>query len=116
MDSDQSDEYWEPFSAREEFKDLQPLPQDDGPDPVVKIAYNKQCNSVSSQLIHDFHLTSLDFSVSETYDYFRAIYASGEVSERALLVTQEAAELNPANYTVWHHRRKLLKALNVNYN
>jgi protein farnesyltransferase/geranylgeranyltransferase type-1 subunit alpha len=49
------------------------------------------------------------------FGYFRALLASArereEVSERALRLTELCASLNPANYTVWQHRRYLLSRL-----
>lgn len=70
---------------------MTPLPQDDGPSPVVAIAYRD-----------DFR---------ETMDYFRSLYSSRELSPRSLLLTSLAISVNPANYTVWHFRRQVLEAL-----
>lgn len=114
MDSDST----VPLSERPEWSDVVPLTQDDGPNPVVRIAYKE-----------DFR---------ETMDYFRAIYRSDERSARALRLTEEALRLNSGNYTVtdpssfalvllflkswiwldcnflkvWHFRRLVLEELN----
>ena len=39
---------------------------------------------------------------------------SEEISERAFELTETCARLNPANYSVWEYRRKILKGLGKN--
>ncbi|XP_076639085.1 protein farnesyltransferase/geranylgeranyltransferase type-1 subunit alpha-like isoform X1 [Colletes latitarsis] len=79
------------YKNREEWSDVTPVPQDDGPNPIVAIDYSDRFR--------------------DCYDYFRAILKSGEKSERALALTATCTLNNPANYAVWQYRREILKAL-----
>ncbi|KAF6162178.1 hypothetical protein GIB67_008307, partial [Kingdonia uniflora] len=92
-DSDSDSEKRIPFSKRLDFSDLQPILQDDGPNPVVPINYSD-----------DFR---------EIMDYFRAVYLIDERTPRSFAVTTETINANPGNYTVWHFRRLILEALGV---
>ncbi|RWW24436.1 hypothetical protein GW17_00011273 [Ensete ventricosum] len=69
-----------PLSARPEWSDVRPVPQDDGPNPVAPIAYRDEFR--------------------ETMDYFRAVYLADERSRRAIDLTTEVIGMNPGNYTV----------------
>lgn len=95
MSDSSDDEYkkptWVLYKDRDEWKDVAPLPQDDGEEPVVSIAYSKE--------------------FSDCYDYLRAVMKSGEKSDRVLKLTADAASMNPSNYTVWQFRREVLKAM-----
>lgn len=82
---------WTRLSSLPEWCDVVPAPTaSDGPQ-VVAIHYDAQSD--------------------EVLRYFRAIYESGEVSERALRLSEMAIEVNPAHYTAWQRRWELLQAM-----
>lgn len=81
-----------PYSEKPEWADVTPVPQDDGPDPLVVIRYPP--------------------GFAEVHSYFRAIQQKDEFSERALHLTNDVIEHNAANYTAWYYRRRCLKELN----
>mmetsp|Transcript_60360 Transcript_60360/g.167112 ORF Transcript_60360/g.167112 Transcript_60360/m.167112 type:complete len:338 (+) Transcript_60360:88-1101(+) len=80
-----------PYSERPEWKDVVPVPQDDGPEPLAVIRYPP--------------------GFEEAHSYFRAVQQRNEFSERALRLTADVIEHNSANYTAWYYRRRCLKEL-----
>ncbi|KAI9475945.1 MAG: hypothetical protein EXX96DRAFT_575220 [Benjaminiella poitrasii] len=80
------------YSENPEWKDVTPVPQDDGPNPLVPIAYAKD--------------------YSDAMDYFRAVTRTNEKSERVLKLIEDIIDRNPAHYTVWNYRQQVLFALN----
>lgn len=82
-----------PLNQDPEYSDLIPIPQDDGPNPVVLIRYTNEFT-----LVHN---------------YFRALLARDEKSERALKLTSKVIKLNSANYTAWQYRRDIIFTLDL---
>ncbi|OCF42197.1 protein farnesyltransferase/geranylgeranyltransferase type-1 subunit alpha [Kwoniella heveanensis CBS 569] len=80
-----------PLAQRDQWSDVKPIAQDDGPNPVVPIMYSEEYR--------------------DAMDYFRAVAASEERSERALDLTETIIRMNPAHYTVWQYRMATLLAL-----
>lgn len=73
------------------FHDVKPIPQDDGPQTVCAIDYPPL--------------------FVETMSYLRAVLQTDEHTERTLNLTSICLQQNPANYTTWHFRRRILATL-----
>jgi protein farnesyltransferase/geranylgeranyltransferase type-1 subunit alpha len=60
-----------------------------------------------------FPVASIEYTEAfrMAYGFFRAILHNDEVTWRALKLTATCLQLNPANYTVWHYRRRCLNTL-----
>ncbi|KAJ5892800.1 hypothetical protein N7504_009491 [Penicillium tannophilum] len=50
----------------------------------------------------------------EATSYLRAVMAANEMSDRALDLTKDVISMNPAHYTVWIYRARILFALDKN--
>jgi len=81
------------FANNPDFDDVIPIEQDDGPNPIVQIAYSA--------------------AFKDAFDYFRAIYASKEYSNRAYYLTEKCINLNSSNYTVWEFRRIIVEKMDL---
>jgi len=82
------------YSEDASWQDVVPLPTDEGGDnPLAAIAYSEE--------------------YEETMSYLRALMASNEYSPRALELTEDLIDMNPAHYTVWLYRAQCLFAINA---
>lgn len=79
------------YSVHPLWQDVEPIPQADQSNALAAIAYNPR--------------------YSEAMSYLRALMAENEVSERALGLTEDLIAMNPAHYTVWIYRMRILKGL-----
>lgn len=73
------------------WQDVSPIPQADQSGTLAAIAYSPR--------------------YSEAMSYLRALMADNEISDRALALTQDLISMNPAHYTVWIYRMRVLKGL-----
>lgn len=80
-----------PYAERPDWKDVDPVKQNDGEEPLVVINYPP--------------------GFEEVHSYFRAVQQKGEFSERALELTSDVIRHNSANYTAWYYRRRCLTNL-----
>ncbi|CAK9292537.1 unnamed protein product [Gordionus sp. m RMFG-2023] len=83
------------YRDRKDWEDVRPLSQNTDDINVVSIQYSEK--------------------FKDAYDYLRALLVKNEISKRSLYLTRDCVLLNPANYTVWHYRRKLLIGLNEDW-
>ncbi|KAL4966285.1 bifunctional protein farnesyltransferase/protein geranylgeranyltransferase [Aspergillus stella-maris] len=83
------------YSSDHEWASIQPIPLNDGSEsgamPLASIAYKEEYLEATS--------------------YLRAVMAANEMSERALKLTEDIIAMNPAHYTVWIYRAKIVFAL-----
>ncbi|KAJ2669581.1 CAAX geranylgeranyltransferase alpha subunit [Coemansia sp. RSA 1085] len=79
------------MALQDEWKDVEPIEQDDGKSPMCPIAYTDEYR--------------------EMMGYLRAVMAVGEISKRALELTGRVIEINPGHYTVWVYRKRLIEEL-----
>ena len=76
------------------WADIEPIPLDEGPGPgpsLAAITYTEHYSTCMS--------------------YLRAVMAANEYSERALDLTADIIAINPAHYTVWLYRAKIVAEL-----
>lgn len=79
------------YSIHPHWQDVVPIPQADQTGTLAAIAYSAR--------------------YSEAMSYLRALMAENEVSERALALTEDLISMNPAHYTVWIYRMRVLRGL-----
>lgn len=76
------------YSDSPEWADITPIEQDDGPNALATIAYSP--------------------NYSEAMSYLRGCMAANDLTPRILPLTEDIIQMNPAHYTVWLYRARVL--------
>ncbi|KAI9714486.1 MAG: CAAX geranylgeranyltransferase alpha subunit [Bogoriella megaspora] len=80
------------YSEDPGWADIGPIPQDEGgSNPLAAINYSDE--------------------YTEAMGYLRAVMAKNETSPRALALTEDIIDMNPAHYTIWLYRAEILFAI-----
>ncbi|PGH15667.1 hypothetical protein AJ79_02261 [Helicocarpus griseus UAMH5409] len=96
------------------WSSITPIPLDDG----SSYYDNKEEDAGKESGNGTYPLATIAYSpeYEEATSYLRAVMAANEMSERALELTEDVILMNPAHYTVWLYRAKILVALNKDLN
>eukprot|EP00981_Chlorochromonas_danica_P012655 scaffold5245_cov183-Ochromonas_danica.AAC.6 len=87
------------------WSDLTPIPQDEGPDPVVQIAYSDECEIFYPR---PYHIIILSDLMQFRRNCIRELKCDLEAE---LDFMDSFAEENPKNYQIWYHRRAIVEML-----
>ncbi|OAX85422.1 hypothetical protein ACJ72_00193 [Emergomyces africanus] len=90
---------------------ITPIPLDDG-----STHYDNESEGVSGNGTYPLATIAYAPEYEEATSYLRAVMAANEMSERALELTEDVILMNPAHYTVWLYRAKILMALEKDLN
>ncbi|KAJ3219114.1 hypothetical protein HK099_004808 [Clydaea vesicula] len=103
------------------YNDIQPTPQDDGPDRMLKdkkielnfVLFYLNVNVLKNLISKKKKLAVAPIAYPADYkkamDIFRTITTTNEQSKRTLYLTEFIIRLNPAHYTIWKFRENLVK-------
>ncbi|KAK1718388.1 farnesyltransferase [Colletotrichum lupini] len=80
-----------PYATDPEWDDVMPIPAEEPEGALATIAYPED--------------------YAEVMSYLRAVMVSEEYSPRCLRLTEHVISMNPAHYTVWLYRFKIVRAL-----
>ncbi|KAK1673490.1 prenyltransferase alpha subunit [Colletotrichum godetiae] len=82
-----------PYATDPEWDDVVPIPAEEPDGALATIAYPED--------------------YAEVMSYLRAVMVSEEYSPRTLRLTEHVISMNPAHYTVWLYRFKIVQALEI---
>ncbi|EEP79898.1 hypothetical protein UREG_04740 [Uncinocarpus reesii 1704] len=96
------------YSSSPLWSSITPIPLDDG------ASYSGDTGTGTNEAGNEtYPLATITYTeeYAEATAYLRAVMAANETSERALDLTVDVIMMNPAHYTVWLYRAKIIKAL-----